>query len=69
MSAIKDGKNFPKGDAPQQHPERAGQLGANWEKVNQGSAPRGPGPRDQATSTDSRSLKTPEDKKRYSQRD
>jgi hypothetical protein len=67
MSAIKSG-NAGSAASPD-HPERKGQLGANWEKENQGSAPRGPGPRDQAGSTDARELKTPENKKRYSQRD
>ena len=70
MSAIKYGeKNVAKGDAPQQHPERAGQLGSNWEKENQGTAPQGPGPRNQASPTDNRTLKTPQNKKRYLQRD
>jgi hypothetical protein len=70
MSAIKHGeKNIAKGDAPQEHPERAGHLGADWEKKNQGSAPKGPGPRDKAGPMDSRTLKTPEDKKRYLQRE
>jgi len=44
MSAIKYGEqNVAKGNAPQEHPERKGQLGADWEEKNQGENRTGPG--------------------------
>jgi hypothetical protein len=67
MSAIKSGeKNVPKGDAPQNHPERGNALGADWEKRNQGENRAGPG--NQASTppnADKTALKGDENKKRY----
>jgi hypothetical protein len=68
MSAIKSGeKNVPKGDAPQEHPERGAALGAVWEKKNQGENRAGPGPQynPPPNVNKSTSLKTDDDKKRY----
>ena len=69
MSTIKSGENGAKTPPSGQPAETAEQLGADWEKKNQGAAPRGPGPRDEAGGTDGRALRTPENKKRYLQRE
>ena len=62
MSAIKSGEqNIAKGDAPQEHPERKGQLGSDWEKTNQGDARKPPGDsREKATPDKIAPEKTPD---------
>ena len=66
MSAIKHGeKNVSKKPAPQDHPERAGQMAADWEKKNQGDSRTGPGHQGNQAPKDDTVIKTDEGDKRY----
>jgi len=70
MSAIKHGeKNVSQKAAPQEHPERAGQMAADWEKRNQGNSRKGPGHQGNQASMDETVIKTREGDKRYLLRD
>ena len=70
MSAIKYGeKNVSKKAAPQARTEHAGQLGADWEKKNQGDSRQGPGHQGNQAPKDETVIKTREGDKRYLQRD
>jgi len=70
MSAIKYGeKNVSRKIVPQEHPERAGQMAADWEKRNQGNSRKGPGHQGNQAYKDDAIIKTRESDKRYLLRD